>query len=367
MHSSMHCWHIAIVASSIAIMTGGDIPCMRIMPRIIVLHMSAAFMHAGAHDIICVEHTVQACSHAEQASIHACITDMSIMSIPGIDFMSLDIMSIIIESIPRLASVRVLRRVTRAAARACRHGMPAGSRTEDPARLSRVPSHAVTPPRPHPLAAALVVVLAALVSLLSAASPAHAHDELLSSDPAAGANLESLPDALTLTFSGALSVDEGASEVAVTDASGATLTDGPPAVADTVLTQPLSGTASGVVTVLWKVVSSDGHPISGEFTFSVAGSPTPTPTPTPTATPAESASPTDEPTETASPTAAPVDEGASGDVWPWVIGGILLAAVAGAVIYLLTSRARREKALAAGQDPQASGPRNGGTDDPLDR
>ena len=71
------------------------------MARIIVLHMSAQFMHAGAHDIICVEHTVHACSQAEQASIHACMTDMSIMSMPGIDIMSFDMASIIIESISR--------------------------------------------------------------------------------------------------------------------------------------------------------------------------------------------------------------------------------------------------------------------------
>lgn len=102
MHSSMHIWHIAMQASSIDIIAVGVMPCMRIMVRIIVLHMSAQFMHAGAHDIICVEQIVHACSHAEQASIHACIIDMSMLSIPGIDIMSFDIMSIIIASIPAL-------------------------------------------------------------------------------------------------------------------------------------------------------------------------------------------------------------------------------------------------------------------------
>ncbi|NII70725.1 hypothetical protein [Microbacterium ulmi] len=72
------------------------------MARIIVLHMSAQFMHAGAHDMSWVEHTVHACSQAEQASIHACRTDMSIVAMSGIDIMSFDIMSIIIESIPHL-------------------------------------------------------------------------------------------------------------------------------------------------------------------------------------------------------------------------------------------------------------------------
>ena len=111
MHSSMQYWHIAMHASSIAIMDAWSMPCIRIIPRIIVLHMSAQFMHAVAHDIICVEHTVHACSQAEQASIHACITDMSIDCIPGIDIMSFDMASIIIESISR-SSHRSYGRIT---------------------------------------------------------------------------------------------------------------------------------------------------------------------------------------------------------------------------------------------------------------
>ncbi|WP_228479250.1 hypothetical protein [Microbacterium atlanticum] len=73
------------------------------MARIIVLHMSAQFMHAGAHDIICVEHTVHACSQAEQASIQACMTDMSMFSMPGMD--AFDMAPIIIWSICRHPSV----------------------------------------------------------------------------------------------------------------------------------------------------------------------------------------------------------------------------------------------------------------------
>jgi hypothetical protein len=95
----MQSWHMAMHASSIDIITAGVIPCGRIMARIIVLHMSAQFMHAGAHDIICVEHTVHACSQAEQASIQACMSDMSMVSMPGIDIMSFDMAPIIMASI----------------------------------------------------------------------------------------------------------------------------------------------------------------------------------------------------------------------------------------------------------------------------
>jgi hypothetical protein len=84
-----------------AIMDAGVVPCIRIMVRIIVLHMSAQFMHAGPHDIICMEHTVHACSQAEQASIQACMSCIAWASIPGIDIMSFDMASIIMESISR--------------------------------------------------------------------------------------------------------------------------------------------------------------------------------------------------------------------------------------------------------------------------
>ena len=98
MHMSMQSWHIAMHASSIDIITAGVIPCMRIIERIMVLHMSAQFMQAGEQSIICVAHTVHACSQAEHASMHACMSAMSIVCMPGIMSMCF-IESIIIASI----------------------------------------------------------------------------------------------------------------------------------------------------------------------------------------------------------------------------------------------------------------------------
>lgn len=217
-------------------------------------------------------------------------------------------------------------------------------------------AHSARTPHPRlqrPLAAAALALLLTLISLLWA-SPAHAHDELVSTDPAADSSVAALPAQLTLTFSGELATDPGATELAVTDASGASLADGDPVVSGTVVTQPLTGAASGTVTVLWKVVSSDGHPISGEHAFTVTAPASPTASPT--------AEPTAEPTEIATPepvvTATPVqDDSSFGDVWPWVIGGLLVAAIGGAVLYLLVSRARRQKELErARADALAGGP-----------
>jgi hypothetical protein len=106
----MHMLHIAMHASSIDIITGAVMPCIRIMVRITVPHMSAQFMHETLQSIICVEQTVHACSHAAHASMHACNTDMSIISMPE-DFISAAIASIIIESMARTAFVFGSRRV----------------------------------------------------------------------------------------------------------------------------------------------------------------------------------------------------------------------------------------------------------------
>ena len=209
----------------------------------------------------------------------------------------------------------------------------------------------------------LVRLLTAAVAaaLLSAggfivASPASAHDELVSSDPAADASLEALPAQLTLTFSAEIADDEGASEVQVTDAAGTVLTSGSPAVTDNVLTQPLQGAASGAVTVLWKVVSSDGHLISGEFAFTVTAPVAPTPAPTPTGSASATPTPTPDDTVAVTPTPTPTtDETAStSDALPWIIAAIVVLGVAAGVIYLLVSRSRRRRdveALRAGNEP----------------
>ncbi|WP_106508050.1 copper resistance CopC family protein [Brachybacterium timonense] len=121
--------------------------------------------------------------------------------------------------------------------------------------------------------AALLPVLAALaaaVLVLASLPAAHAHDTLISSDPADGAQLDSSPDAITLTYSA--DILDVTPVVRITDANGDSAQeitpsiDGPVATAE--LTEPL---AAGEYTVQWRVVSSDGHPIEGTFTVTVTG------------------------------------------------------------------------------------------------
>jgi methionine-rich copper-binding protein CopC len=194
------------------------------------------------------------------------------------------------------------------------------------------------------LATLAMSVLAAL-AVLSPAAPASAHDQLVSSDPAADSVVTAMPAEITLTYSAELLGDAGSNVVQVTDAAGTQLADGTAIVDGTSVVQALTGEASGTLTVLWRVVSSDGHPISGEFAFTVEGPATPTPTPTPEGT---TLSPTPEPrmttmttpTDTASPAPSP-EEAASGNPLPWIVGILVLLAVIGVVLYLLVIRPRR--------------------------
>lgn len=192
---------------------------------------------------------------------------------------------------------------------------------------------------------ALLAAVVATAALLLPAAPAAAHDELVSSDPAAGATLEAAPEQITLTFSADILAEDGATQVQVTDETGATLSEDAPVVAGTAVTQAVTGEASGVVSVLWRVVSSDGHPISGDFTFTVPTAPAPAPTPAET-TAAPSAPTTATPapapeataTETAIPISAPVSDASP---LPWIVGALALLLVVGALVWLLVSRGRR--------------------------
>lgn len=230
------------------------------------------------------------------------------------------------------------------------------------------------------IAAVLAALALSAASVLTFAAPAWAHDELLSSDPAADSALAEMPEALTLTFSGDLLADAGATEVQVTDASGTPVTAGTPTVQANVVTQPLRADASGAMTVLWRAVSSDGHPISGQYAFSVSGPATPTPTPTVTTRPTPTSSPSPSetvapPTQTTSPTEAPASADGGSAAVPWVLFAVVGVALLGAVVYLLMSRARRARELeearmsgvSALADETAPGAPEPGSETPSDR
>jgi methionine-rich copper-binding protein CopC len=189
---------------------------------------------------------------------------------------------------------------------------------------------------PIALATSLLAAFLVLFSPLAAS----AHDGLIASSPEADSTVQTLPAELTLTFSADLITGDGATEVVVTDAAGNSVVDGAATVEGAVVTQPLLAEApAGEYHVIWKVVSSDGHPTSDEFFFTVSTSTvtTPTATPTATATPSTEASSTPEATATTAPDA---DTSSDASGWIWAISIIGIAVVVALIVWF-TVRARR--------------------------
>ena len=123
------------------------------------------------------------------------------------------------------------------------------------------------PRRRRRTSAAIALALGAL--LVAVPAPAFAHDELVSSDPEPEEVLGTTPEEITLTFSDAPLQEEGTTRVTVLDSSCESIADGDPVVEGNTVTQAIEGTVEGAVIVRWRVVSSDGHAISDQFTFSV--------------------------------------------------------------------------------------------------
>ncbi|HET8586547.1 MAG TPA: copper resistance CopC family protein [Candidatus Limnocylindria bacterium] len=117
-----------------------------------------------------------------------------------------------------------------------------------------------------------LLAVPAAAALLAIPAIAAAHAPLESSTPAPGANLDTAPTRVTLTFGGdsggELSPD--GSSFTVTDAGGATVGTGKVdlSVADrNVMSADVTISDPGIYTVKWTSQSIDGASLSGSFSF----------------------------------------------------------------------------------------------------
>jgi copper resistance protein C len=175
-------------------------------------------------------------------------------------------------------------------------------------------------------------------------APALAHDQLVSASPKDGAALDAAPSEIVLIYNNP--VQTSFATVAVTGPGGTNIAEGKPEIVDNKVTQPLKDEVpTGTYKVSWRVVSSDGHPINGTFTYSIKVI---VPTPTPTQTTPTPASPTSAapstPASTPAGTSTEGQDSGGGSPLPWVVVGALalIIIVVGGVV--LARRGRQREA-----------------------
>jgi copper transport protein len=116
----------------------------------------------------------------------------------------------------------------------------------------------------------VLAVLSAAGIALAAPAAAHAHAALLKTVPSASGIVNRAPAEVSLTFSEA--VEPRFAIVSVTNAGGQQVTAAPPRRSPAnpdVLVTPLKPIPPGWYLVYWRVISVDGHPVRGAFTFAV--------------------------------------------------------------------------------------------------
>jgi methionine-rich copper-binding protein CopC len=106
-----------------------------------------------------------------------------------------------------------------------------------------------------------------LVFFFGTSSSAFAHTDLIEAVPADGSELEVAPSSVIFTFNEELL--EATVRVSITDESGAVVAKDVAESAGSVVTVPWPADLPvGAYSVSYRVVSGDGHPVTGEISFS---------------------------------------------------------------------------------------------------
>ncbi len=167
---------------------------------------------------------------------------------------------------------------------------------------------------------ALIAFLFAGAAVLATAAPAAAHNALISSDPKDKTSLEAGPSTVTLTFDQDVQGGKDINTISVVDADGGHYeVAGDPTIKDnTVSTKVNALGKAGQYKIGYRILSADGHPVSGELTFTLTKDGTGTPT-----TPANANASGDS------------DSGGGIPLWVWIVGAVVL--LGGGVFFALRS------------------------------
>ena len=125
-----------------------------------------------------------------------------------------------------------------------------------------------------PLARTVAAVTLGLLALVGlSVAPASAHSKLVSSSPVDGATLDAPPTSVSFTFDEPLL--PGTETISINDENGnviATQSASPDGATISVTWPADAGT--GVFQVAYRVVSGDGHPVTGAITLTIISAPT---------------------------------------------------------------------------------------------
>lgn len=185
--------------------------------------------------------------------------------------------------------------------------------------------------------------MAVAALLLGVPTAAEAHDDLIETSPTDRSTTAVVPAQVTLTFGQpALAVG---TIVIVTGPAGQVQTGAAVLVDSTVTEHLRPGSPAGRYTVAWRVSSADGHPVSGQFSFTAS-----TPSPGQQTTAKTSAESTGSSRSTHASTAATAGTATTADtattagtsehastLW-WVTGGILSPLLL--VLFIVTRKPR---------------------------
>ncbi|WP_433266986.1 copper resistance CopC family protein [Actinosynnema sp. CS-041913] len=178
---------------------------------------------------------------------------------------------------------------------------------------------------------ALSLLLACLVAggvALVTAGPALAHNVLISSDPKDGQALETGPAEITLTFDQPVTAGDKFNTITVKGPEDTNWqADGEPTVRNNSVTfklRPLGPAAE--YNVGYRILSADGHPVTGSLKFSTTKAGNGTPAPAVSTTEASAS-----------------DDGGSGGgvpIWVWIAGAVIL--LGGGVYFALRGGAKED-------------------------
>jgi methionine-rich copper-binding protein CopC len=118
----------------------------------------------------------------------------------------------------------------------------------------------------------LVALTVAVLALFST-PVASAHGEIVSTFPEQYSNATPIPSEVWIEFDGDLQTLDGQAinTIEVVDSTGLTVSYGDPIITGGKISTKLSGqSAPGVFSVNYRIVSEDGHPVEGNYTFNAS-------------------------------------------------------------------------------------------------